>query len=154
MCLRTSLFLACLLALPALAQPPKREKSPYKGGYEKRDFDTPAGWPKPAIDAVKVSKDDKVGFNLHLKTSNWEFDTSHLGDRSTSPQGHSRAYGYVHLYVNGRKRNRIYGPDFYLKEIDLDAGANKLELVLATPQHGSWRCQGKRIVYNTQVTRP
>lgn len=147
-------LLLLLLLVPAAAQPGKREKSPYQGGYEKRDFDVPAAWPKPAISKVSVTRDAKVGFNLHLTTANWTFDTSRLGDRATSAKGYSRAYGYIHLYVNGRKRNRLYGPDFYLKEIDLDPGANKLEFVLATPQHGSWRVAGKRVAATTQVTRP
>ena len=148
------LLLACFLTLVAAAEPAKREKSAYQGGYEKRDFEVPAGWAKPTINGAIISKDAKVGFNLHLKTENWDFDTSHLGDRAVTPQGHKRAFGYVHLYVNGRKRNRLYGPDFYLKEIDLDPGLNKLEFVLATPQHGCWRLKGKRLAYNTQVTRP
>jgi hypothetical protein len=151
--MRNLLFLL-LFVLPAGAEPAKREKSRYQGGYEKRDFDVPAAWPKPSIAGVDMVKDAKVGFNLHLKTANWVFDTSHLGDRATSVAGHAKAYGYVHLYVNGRKRNRIYGPDFYLKEIDLDPGANKLEFVLATPQHGCWRVAGKRVVASASLTRP
>ncbi|MBN9419572.1 hypothetical protein ABS71_22320 [bacterium SCN 62-11] len=148
------LLLMLLLILPAQAEPAKREKSRYQGGYEKRDFDLPVGWAKPSIAGVDIEKDAKVGFNLHLKTLNWVFDTSHLGDRTASVAGHSKAYGYVHLYVNGRKRNRLYGPDFYLKEIDLDPGVNKLEFVLATPQHGSWRVAGKRVVATASLTRP
>lgn len=147
-------LIALSLLTPLWAEPQKREKSPYQGGYEKRDFEVPSDWPRPAIKQVNIKKDAKVGFNLHLLTSNWNFDTSLLGDRTTSPNGHKLAYGYVHLYVNGRKRNRIYGPDFYLKEIDLDPGANQLEFVLATPQHGCWRVGGKRIAWTTSLTRP
>ncbi|MFN8613049.1 MAG: hypothetical protein U0931_36260 [Vulcanimicrobiota bacterium] len=148
------LTLALLLSVPLQAEPDKREKSPYQGGYEKRDFDVPAGWPKPQIKSVKISPDAKVGFNLHLLTSNWNFDVHQLGDRKSSTSGHKLAYGFIHLYVNGRKRNRIYGPDFYLKEIDLDPGDNKLEFVLGSPQHGCWRVDGKRVSWQTSLKRP
>ncbi|MBS2035976.1 hypothetical protein JST97_13385 [bacterium] len=151
---RCCLALALLLIAPTWAEPEKRDKSRYQGGYEKRDFDLPAEWPRPAIKSVKISADAKVGFNLHLLTSNWIFDTHQLGDRTTSTKGHKLAYGYVHLYVNGRKRNRIYGPDFYLKEIDLDPGSNQLEFVLASPQHGCWRVDGKRVSWQTSLKRP
>ena len=41
------LLLACLLTFAASAEPAKREKSAYQGGYEKRDFEVPEGWAKP-----------------------------------------------------------------------------------------------------------
>ena len=149
-----ALLVASSLTGMVAAQPPDREKSRYQGGYAKVNFELPAHWPKARIDSVSVRLDAKVGFNLHLKVVAFDFDLSRLGDAGATPQGHARAYGYVHLFVNGRKRNRLYGADFYLKEIDLDPGQNQLEFVLANPQHGNWTVAGKRIVYACKVTRP
>ena len=155
-----ALLLSLLIAPLAFAQPPEakkgpgREKSRYQGGYAKRDFELVGGWPSARISSVTLKPDAKVGFNVRLQVVAFDFDVSQLGDRQASPQGHTRAYGYVHLFVNGRKRNRLYGPDFYLKEIDLDPGLNQLEFALGTPQHGYWTAAGKRIAYSCQVTRP
>jgi hypothetical protein len=155
-------WIACLLLLSSsyfswAAPPPAksdREKSPYQGGYPKKDFELPAEWPIPQIEGVKIKSDVKVGFNLSLKLSAFDFDIEHLGEAGYPLKSRSKAFGYVHLYVNGKKRNRLYGPHFYLKEIDLEPGKNQLEFTLANHLHGVWRSKGKAVSYRLEVTRP
>ena len=146
-----------LLLIPASAQPPRksdREKSRYQGGYAKKDFALLPSWPRARVVSVEVRPDVKVGFNLKVKVDGFDFNVASLGQREVTPEGRKRAFGYLHLYVNGKKRNRLYGPDFYLKEIDLEPGRNQLRLVLATHLHGNWTSQGQPIDYKFEVVRP
>lgn len=114
----------------------RRHKLP-KEPSDRKDFPLPQGWPRPVIKGATVRADARVGLNLHLVVENFDFAPDALGSKEPNLSRH-KAYGFVHLYINGRKKNRIYGCDFYLKEDELEPGVNDLKLVLGTPGYGAW----------------
>ena len=88
----------------------------------------------PAI-KIEVFPDKVKGWNLYLKTSNFEFISPNI-ENSNPNQGHS------HLYINGVKVGRIYGNWFYLSE--LPQGKNEIKVTLNTNNH-------QDLIYNGKV---
>lgn len=121
---------------------------------DKIDLELASGWAVPEFVAAEVKEDPRVGLNVHLRLRNFDFAPARVGDRSATTHGESRAYGFVHLYINGRKKNRMYGPDFYLKEDWLKEPVNRVEFVLGTPGYGKWLHKGEPIVGAVMVKKP
>lgn len=128
------------VASPAASRAPRRaekEPRPAEKPSDRKDFPLPQGWPRPVIKAASARTDARVGLNLHLDVMDFDFAPETLGHKELDAS-RARAYGFVHLYINGRKKNRIYGADFYLKEDELDPGWNDLRMVFGTPGYGVW----------------
>ena len=136
-------------------QSPVRESiATSEGPPAKLDLDVPPAWKRPKISKCDVKPDARVGINIHLEVVNFDFDVASLGEPGATAQGREQAFGFIHLYINGRKKNRIYGPDFYLKEDELTESVNRLEFVLATPGYGRWLDAGKPVSTQIELSRP
>ena len=70
----------------------------------------PGGANPPSV-AITVSKDPVGGWNLHVRTGNFRFAPDH----ASLP--HIPGEGHAHLYVNGRKTARLYGPWYHIGEL-------------------------------------
>ncbi len=76
---------------------------------------------------IAVIKDLKSGWNLHLMTANFRFAPEHAS------QPHVAGEGHAHVYVNGAKVARLYGPWMHLST--LPEGDAKIEVVLNSNDH-------------------
>ncbi|WP_306120172.1 MULTISPECIES: hypothetical protein [unclassified Roseitalea] len=77
--------------------------------------------------AIAVEPDPMAGWNLNIRTENFRF----------APENASRAHrageGHAHVYVNGVKIARHYGPWFHIA--DLPRGENRIAVSLTTNDH-------------------
>lgn len=80
----------------------------------------------PRLD-VAIAPDPVSGWNLHLLVQNFRFAPEH----ASSP--HIPGEGHAHVYVNGTKIARLYGP--WLHIADLPAGDNEVIVTLTANNH-------------------
>ena len=81
----------------------------------------------PKIMDFKVLKDPMSGWNLFIQTSNFRFTPENVN------QAHQVGEGHAHLYINGQKFARIYGPFFHLP--DLAGDQNEIKVTLNAKGH-------------------
>lgn len=65
----------------------------------------------PTIDLI-VTEDPKAGWNLEVRTTNFTFTPELASQDPVLNQGHA------HLYIDGEKITRLYGPWYYLGEFE------------------------------------
>ncbi len=80
----------------------------------------------PRLD-VAIAPDPVSGWNLHLLVQNFRFAPEH----ASSP--HIPGEGHAHVYVNGTKIARLYGPWIHIA--DLPAGDNEVIVTLTANDH-------------------
>lgn len=85
----------------------------------------PAGDSAPSLDFA-LEKDAVGGWNLHIEVDNFQFTPQ------TVNQENSASGGHAHIYVNGKKLARVYGPWFHIA--DLPKGA-KVTVTLNANDH-------------------
>ncbi len=93
--------------------------------------------------AIAVTPDPMAGHNLHLMVENFAF----------APQQASRAHaegqGHAHVYVNGTKYARVYGPWVHLD--GLPAGDVTIDVTLNANSHQPLALGGVPITASTTV---
>ena len=99
-------------------------------------LEIPPGQPVPEVDLV-VYPDAKKGWNLEIKTENFQFSPQEVN------QAHQPNQGHAHLYVNGEKIARLYGNWYYLEE--LAPGTNEIKVTLNSNSHEDFAFQGEKI---------
>ena len=87
----------------------RKEKGAYGAHHEHIPMEVPPEWPTPGIDLV-IEPDPMNGYNLHLVVTNFRFAPEHAGEDSQPGEGHA------HLYLNGTKIARVYGPWYHLPQ--------------------------------------
>lgn len=88
-------------------------------------LDLPAG-EAPGL-AFDVTEDPVSGWNLHIRTRDFAFAPEHASGRHVAGEGHA------HVYVNGTKLARVYGPWFHLP--DLPKGPAEVTVTLNANDH-------------------
>lgn len=86
----------------------------------------PAGEAAPSL-ALRVAEDPVAGWNLEVATTHFRFAPEAAGAPPRPGEGHA------HLYVNGRKVARLYGPWFHLAS--LPKGEARLRVTLNANDH-------------------
>ena len=99
-------------------------------------FEIPDGEAVPAVE-LTADEDPVSGWNLHLVTTNFAFAPQRAGREVVLGEGHS------HLYVDGTKRDRIYGPWYHLA--DLEPGNHTIEVTLNSNDHSVYQVEGESI---------
>ena len=96
--------------------------------------------------AIALSPDPMAGYNLHVMVENFEF----------SPQraslAHAKGQGHAHVYVNGTKQGRLYGPWVHLDA--LPSGEVVVEVTLNSNTHQPLAVNGKPIKASTMLEVP
>jgi Nucleoside-binding outer membrane protein len=105
-----------------------------------------AGDSAPRIVELKVEKDPVAGFNLFVVTENFDFAPELVNTPHVDGKGHG------HIYVDGVKVARIYGPAFHLD--GLDKGRRRIEVTLNANDHKQYAANGARISAETSVEVP
>ncbi|MEM1034193.1 MAG: hypothetical protein AAGA56_16485 [Myxococcota bacterium] len=86
--------------------------------------------------AVTVTPDAASGWNVRLDVRHFRFAPEHAGGIHRAGEGHA------HLFVDGRKRARLYGPWFHLPSQPLEAGT-LIEVALYSNDHRALHHQGR-----------
>ena len=69
------------------------------------------GDPPPPMLEIDITRDPKSGWNLKVMTTNFRFSP----ENASGP--HRTGEGHAHLYINGQKYARLYGPWFHIDEL-------------------------------------
>lgn len=103
----------------------------------------PAGDDAPALE-IEVTRDPSNGWNLHIMTRNFVFSPENASRDHVAGQGHA------HVYVNGVKLARVYGPWMHLDT--LPAGEVKLEVALNSNDHRPLAVDGTRVARTVTIS--
>lgn len=99
----------------------------------------------PVSIALGAFSDQGSGYNLHLDVSNFRFSPENIGIESSAVEGHA------HLYINGRKISRIYGPWLHIPAALLEPGSNLVLVTLNDNSHRIWVQKGVRLDASIQL---
>lgn len=114
--------------------------TPHAHGVKAHPVKTiPADAPHPPAVKMRLVRDahDPSGVNLFLEVKNFRFVPQEVNKTSKVHEGHA------HLYVNGKKRTRLYGRAYFLQ--GLPRGLVKIRVTLNTNKHEDLRHRGKLI---------
>ncbi len=101
---------------------------------------------KMRLVSIKVTPDAMKGHNLIVRTRAFRFAPEHASGTHVAGEGHA------HLYVDGVKQTRLYGPAFYLG--DLKPGRHTIRVTLNANDHRDYRRGGKALAAQATVTVP
>jgi hypothetical protein len=104
-----------------------------------------AGPDAPTLD-VEISEDSVGGWNLRIVTTNFTFTPEKVNRSGKAREGHA------HLYVNGEKAARIYGPWFHIAS--LPQGTNEVTVILNTNDHRHIGVEGIQLSKTLEVQAP
>lgn len=88
----------------------------------------PEGYEIPSVN-IRVTQDLSGAWLLKLETNHFTFAPEKVGENEPSFNE-----GHAHLYINGKKINRLYGPYYNLGS--LQTGMNEIEVTLNSNNHG------------------
>lgn len=91
----------------------------------------------PTISMTVTEDSYFYGWNIHLKTPNFQFSPEHAGSKNVDNEGHA------HLYIDGKKFARLYGPWNYV--FDLSPGPHTFRVSLNSNDHSKLTYNGKPI---------
>ena len=99
----------------------------------------------PSLELRAVA-DSAGGYNLQLLVDNFRFSPENIGRATEAIEGHA------HLYVNGQKKSRLYGPWFHLPEEWLQPGENIVRVTLNDNRHAPWTSDGRMIAAEIRLS--
>lgn len=137
-----------------LVAPMFRDMPPMQGGetsamamamaeHEHTTLDIPAAG-APAL-SIRVEPDPMQGWNVVLETRNFTFAPESAGG------AHEDNTGHAHLYVDGMKVARLYGPHFHIPA--LPPGEHEITASLSTNDHAYFAVNGDRIEARATVVQ-
>ncbi len=83
----------------------------------------------PTVDLV-VEEDAKSGWNITVKTTDFKFMPGSVNEENVVGEGHA------HLFVDGEKVARLYGPDFHY-DVNFD-GVKTFKVTLNANDHSEY----------------
>ncbi len=95
---------------------------------------------------LSVVKDVVAGWNLHVQTDNFTFAPENVNGPMVANQGHA------HIFVDGEKLARLYGPYFHLS--DMAPGSHVVKVTLNTNNHETYSVNGKSIAAEALIVQP
>ncbi len=84
------------------------------------------------------------GVNVYITTENWRWAPEEVN------KDHSPGAGHAHVYVDGVKVNRVYGPAYYLT--DLSPGTHEVRVTLTANAHNVLLVNGEPVEKTVMVT--
>ncbi|NER39407.1 MAG: hypothetical protein F6J93_36595 [Oscillatoria sp. SIO1A7] len=116
-----------------------------EGHHHHGTLEIPSGQPIPSVDLV-VRPDAMKGWNLELRVSNFRFAPEKINQESNYEEGHA------HLYIDGKKISRLYGPWYYLPH--LEPGEHEITVTLNANGHEDFLWQGEAIADTVTIEVP
>ncbi|MEM1235706.1 MAG: hypothetical protein AAGI10_01970 [Pseudomonadota bacterium] len=95
---------------------------------------------------LKVVKDASAGWNVEVLTENFEFTPKAVNRPAREGTGHG------HIFVNGEKQARLYGPHFHLSE--LPPGRHVVVVTLNANNHDTWAVNGAEVSAQVEILQP
>lgn len=92
-------------------------------------FTQPEGTAAPTA-KLHVTADPLGGFNIQVETTNWTWAPEHVNGEAKPNEGHA------HLYVDGKKVARLYGPWYNLS--GLTPGQHDIRVTLNANDHADY----------------
>jgi len=102
----------------------------------------PANALSPEV-SLQAVKDAMSGFNLTLLLKNYQLMLPAADLAQTTVVDNASLSGHAHLYVNGKKIQRIYGRFVHIPKTLLKAGENTIRVTLNNHNHANWSLDGK-----------
>ena len=93
--------------------------------------------------ALDVQPDPMGGWNLHIQTGGFRFAPEHASGPHVPGEGHA------HVYANGEKIARAYGPWMHIAE--LPAGRVEISVTLNTNDHRPLSAEGRMLEATSTV---
>lgn len=109
-----------------------------KGHAHSEPRAAPSGADAPTL-AVEAVADPGDGYNLNLIVGSFVFTPERTGQVTDGVEGHA------HLYINGAKIGRVYGPWVHVPDKLLHEGANDVRVSLNDNTHRVWTLDGKPV---------
>ncbi len=91
-------------------------------------------WAEQPQISIKMHPDDKLGWNLEVITSNFEFAPAQVN------QAHQKGKGHAHLYIDGEKIGRLYGHWRHIS--GLTPGTHTIKVTLNSNDHQDYTVKG------------
>ncbi|MGB3137015.1 MAG: hypothetical protein WBG38_01170 [Nodosilinea sp.] len=114
-------------------------------GHHHGTLEIPAGQPVPTVTIV-AHPDPVQGWNLEVQTTNFSFAPEQVNQANRPNAGHA------HLYINGEKITRLYGPWFHLPS--LPSGSNEITVGLNANGHEAFTHDGQIVESSVVVDAP
>ena len=106
--------------------------------------DIGADTPVPKIE-LTAFRDTMDGVNIHIEVENYMLGSPDLAPKEIkSKEGF--LYGHAHVFINGIKRQRLYGTDIHIPKSWLKKGVNQVAISLNSHQHENWTYNKQNIV--------
>jgi hypothetical protein len=110
--------------------------------HKSREIEPNTPIPKIEITAFRDMMD---GVNIHIEVANYVLNAPDLATKSLiSEEGFLQ--GHAHVFVNGTKRQRLYGKDIHIPKSWLKDGVNQVAISLNSHQHENWVSNEHNIV--------
>ncbi len=94
-----------------------------------------------------VTQDPSGTWLLDIQTENFNFTPKKIGTNDIRYDE-----GHAHLYINGEKKNRLYG-NFYNLDV-LKPGTYHIKVTLNGNNHGVFTYNGEEIAFNQTIKIP
>ena len=104
--------------------------------------------PKGMTVAIRLHKDAMSGWNLEVRTRNFRWAPQRVNGKHRPGEGHA------HLYIDGQKITRLYGPWYYLKADLLPPGKHTVRVTLNGNDHGDYVRKGKVVAATKTIVVP
>jgi hypothetical protein len=111
-------------------------------GHTHGGFEIPEGEAVPTVE-VLATQDAVSGWNLQVITTDFIFAPERAGREFVLGEGHA------HLYVDGEKRDRLYGPWYHLD--NLAPGEHTIEVTLNGNNHAVYQSGGRPISHEITI---
>lgn len=100
----------------------------------------------PAMPSVTLDvKPDPVdGYNLHVRTENFRWAPENVNGEDRSGEGHA------HLYINGDKVARLYGPWYHLNGLE---PGDSIRVTLSSNSHADLVRNGEPVAASREIKR-
>ncbi len=113
------------------------------GGHDSMSHE-PLVLDSPVDLGIEAQVDDRGGVGVHIMAQNWTWAPENVNGPHVPGEGHA------HIYVDGEKVNRVYGPNYYLR--GLAEGERHISVTLNANSHNELLVAGEKIEASTMVT--
>lgn len=91
----------------------------------------------PTIEKIELTKDSMSGWNLSIKTTNFDFTPENVN------KNHIPGKGHAHIYINDKKHARLYGSSFHISSYNEEI--NSIRITLNSNNHRTLKIKEKPI---------
>lgn len=95
---------------------------------------------------LDVQPDSESGWNIHVRATGFQFAPQNAGKAAKAGEGHA------HLYVDGDKVARVYGPWYHLDADEVPKGEHTLSVELNGNDHSPVEADGEPVSDETTIT--